>query len=275
MFSVSSRKGRNAAGICAALAVLASASSGDAAAFEIAPHRALYTLDLISTSNLAAVADVRGEMVFQWADSCDGWTVEQRYRMTFIDAEGNEVRQSSTYATWESKDGQDFTFNMRNTTNGVVDKEVRGDARIAGTGEGGTATFRLPEETTIELPSGTMFPTAHTLRVLTLAESEAAAPFFSAMLFDGTGLDSLRQISAVIGAGHAAPEATDSPLLESRYWPVSMAFYPEDTAAAEPEYEMAVDLLANGVVSDMIIDYGTFAVRARLDRLEAMEGGGC
>ncbi len=246
-----------------------------AAAFEIVPHRAIYKLDLASTSNPTAISDVNGEMMFQWSDSCDGWTVEQRYRMNFLDAEGAAVEQSSVYATWESKDGNAFTFSVRSTTNGVVDKEVRGRATLDGEGRSGSVTFRLPEEVTQDLPPGTIFPTAHTLKMLEIAEAGDGPPFFNALLFDGSGLDSLREINAVIGAGQTSAENGRFDLLDRPFWPIELAFYPEERREAVPEYEMSVSLHDNGVINDMIIDYGTFAVSASLNMLEPIEDGGC
>lgn len=276
MFSARRReRPRSAVRLAAALALLIVAGVDAARAFEIAPHRALYTLDLASTSNASAVSDVDGEMMFQWADSCEGWTVEQNYRMNFVDADGRVMRQSSVYATWEAKDGTEFTFNLRSTTNGAVEKEVRGRATLDGAGRGGTVAFRLPDEVTETLPPGTIFPTAHTLKMLRLAEAPDAPPFFSALLFDGTSLDALREINAVIGDGHAAPADPGFALLDRPFWPVDLAFYPPEENAAVPEYEMSVDLFDNGVVADMVIDYGTFAVRATLDELEPLAGGGC
>jgi hypothetical protein len=272
LFSAVSRERRIFARRTAPLmAVLAVSGGAEAGAFEIAPHRAIYTLDLISTSNASAVADVDGEMMFQWADSCDGWTVEQRYQMNFVDAEGRELRQSSVYATWESKDGNDFTFTLRNMTNGAVDEEVRGNAALKGEGQGGTVTFRLPEEVSQELPPGTIFPTAHTLRMLRVAEKPGTLPFFNAMLFDGTGLDSLREINAVVGDVRPMREHRDFPLLNRPFWPVGLAFYPEEESQMLPEYEMSVNLFDNGVVTDMTIDYGTFAVGATLNELAPLD----
>ena len=52
-----------------------------AGAGTVMPHRALYDLSLASTRASGGVVGVDGRMMFQWGDSCDGWTIEQRYRM--------------------------------------------------------------------------------------------------------------------------------------------------------------------------------------------------
>lgn len=255
-----------------ALIATALLAATPAAAWEIAPHRAIYELDLASVRMGSQVSDVGGQMLFLWEDSCDGWTVEQRYRTSYLFAEGGEVQQWMTYATWESKDGHDFNFSVRNVTGGVTDEEVRGIARIAGDG-GGTVEFRLPESREEALPRGTLFPTAHTLRLL--EEAEAGARFFIALLFDGTEMDGLSEISAVIGDQQPVTATTENALLQRPSWPVQLAFFSVSEGTAEPTYEMSVTLYDNGVVDGMLINYGDFVIRATLLELEPIDRPDC
>ncbi len=48
---------------------------------EIAVHRALYSMSLGSTRNDSGVVDAHGAMAYEWGETCDGWTVEQRYKL--------------------------------------------------------------------------------------------------------------------------------------------------------------------------------------------------
>ena len=34
-------------------------------------------MSLASARSGSTVSDVRGQMMFEWADACDGWTIEQ------------------------------------------------------------------------------------------------------------------------------------------------------------------------------------------------------
>ncbi len=240
-------------------------------AWEIAPHRAIYELDLASARMGSQVSDVGGQMLFIWEDSCDGWTVEQRYRTNYVFAEGGEVEQRMTYATWESKDGRDFNFSVRNVTGDMADDEVRGIARIATDGSG-TVEFRLPADREERLPNGTLFPTAHTLRLLD--EAESGQRFFIATLFDGSELDALSEISAVIGDRRPASDA-DNALLQRPSWPIQLAFFSMAEPSSEPTYEMSVTLYDNGIVDGMLINYGDFVVRATLLDIEAVDPSDC
>ncbi len=254
----------------AAVAAFALAES-PAAAFEIAPHRAIYRLDLDSARSGSRVSDVDGQMLFRWDDGCDGWTIEQRYHTTYLFVQGGEVDQTTAYATWESKDGQTFTFSMRNVTDGVPEEQIRGNAHIAGDGSG-TALYRLPDGHEENLPTGTLFPTAHTLRLLDAAER--GTRFFVALLFDGTEVDGLSEISAVIGDQRPARQAGGG-LLDRPSWPVQLAFFSLADGTAEPTYEMSVTLYDNGVIDDMMIDYGDFSIHATLIELEPIDKPSC
>ncbi len=67
----------------------------------------------------------------------------------------------------------------------------------------------------------------------------------------------------------------NNPLLAEPSWPVRMAFFKIDTETGEPDYEMNLNLLANGVARTMQIDYGDFSVTGTLSDIEPIPGPGC
>lgn len=256
-----------AAAFCLPLAVAA----GPAAAWTVAPHRAVYEVDLLSARSGAQVGDVEGLMAFELSDACNGWTVEQTYWIRFLYSGGGEMDVTSNYATWETYAGDEMAFSLRSTSDGEVDKEVRGQAELAE--GGGLVRYRLPERAERDLPAGTMFPTEHTLEVLTRAEAGEA--FFHALLFDGTEFDELTEVTAVIGPRREPAEDAAEPLLTTPSWPVRLAFHPTTREEATPEFEMSVELHDNGVIGSMDIDYGDFVIRASLRELEELPDDGC
>src|ERR1700727_229702 len=141
----------------AALA-LTGLGGGSASAVEIAAHRALYTMTLAHAKTDSGVTGAQGKMGYQWGESCDGWTVEQRYELTINYSESQDVNIVSNFVTWESKDGLRYRFNQKETRNGTVDEEIRGSAQLDGPGKGGTITFEKPNAKTMKLPPGAMFP---------------------------------------------------------------------------------------------------------------------
>ncbi len=247
-------------------------SSSEVAA-AIQPHRAIYTMSLLSARNSSKVSDVRGRMMFEWADACDGWTTEQRFQLRFVYSEGDEMAMNTNYTTWEAKDGLRYRFNVRKLINGEVDDDVRGEANLIPNG-GGTAHFTKPEPQEIALPAGAMFPTAHTLAILDHARR--GENFFSRTIFDGADAEGATEVSTVIGQpGPAKDAAKDALLRDAKTWPVRMAFFPTHSDSAQPEYEMSLRLLQNGIAESMQIDYGDFTVNAILEKIEALPRSGC
>ena len=54
-----------------------------------------------------------------------------------------------------------------------------------------------------------------------------------------------------------------------------MAFFPSDKAVEEPEYEMTVELLANGVARSLALNYGDFTVEGKLVSIQALPQPKC
>jgi hypothetical protein len=257
-----------AVGLAVLLPILARAA-------EIVPHRALYTMTLGSTRGDSGVIGATGAMDYEWGETCNGWTIEQRYRLKMRYAENQDVDVTSTFVTWESKDGLRYRFNQRQTRNGELDQEVRGEARLDGPGKGGVAVFTKPQPQTLKLAPGVLFPSAHT--ILLIDKAMAGATFITRQVFDGATNENAVQVSAVIGTKVSADpvSAKLSPLLERPGWRIRLAFFPVDAKAEEPDYELGMDLLDNGVSRDMVIDYGDYSIRAKLDDIEALGKPGC
>jgi hypothetical protein len=258
----------------AALAV-AAISAGSAAATEIMPHRALYAMSLGRANGDAGVTGASGTMAYQWGESCDGWTVEQRYRLKMGYAESPDVAIASNFVTWESKDGLRYRFNQKETRNGGEDEEIRGTAKLDGSGQGGTADFEKPQGTNFTLPPGALFPSAHT--IFLIDKARAGENFISKHIFDGATAENAVLVTAVIGpkVEPDAEAAKKSPLLDRPGWRVRLAFFPADPKAEKPDYELGMLLLDNGVSRDMVIDYGDYAIRAKLDDIEPLPKPGC
>ena len=256
----------------AALALLAVASQAaaprHAVAAEIMPHRALYKLSLSRAAGDAGVVAANGTMAYQWGKTCDGWTVEQYYRLKMGYAESSDVNVATNFATWESRDGLRYRFNQKETRNGTEEQEIRGAAKLDGSGKGGVAAFEKPAGKSFKLISGVLFPSAHTIYLIDRAKEGVS--FISKHIFDGASVDGDVLVSAVIGPKIEpdAAAAKRSPLLNRPGWRVRLAFFPADPSAEQPDYELGMLLLDNGVSRDMVIDYGDYAISAKLDDIE-------
>jgi len=247
-------------------------------AADIAPHRALYSLSLSSAKSGSGVLGASGAMYYEWGETCDGWTVEQRFRLRVNYAESGATELSSTLVTWEAKDGLRYRFNERRLRNGALDEELHGEAHLDGPGKGGTAEFTKPETATITLAPGVIFPSAHT--ILLIDHAKTADQFIARYVFDGSSVENATQITAVIGptleaASDPADKGVKSPLLKRPSWRVRLAFFPPDSSSETPDYELGMRLLDNGVSQSMDLDYGDYVIHATLDELEGLGKPSC
>jgi hypothetical protein len=262
-------------GACGIAALVAAGAWAGPAAAEINAHRALYTMTLGTSRTDSGVSGAQGQMAYQWGESCDGWTVEQHYKLSLSYAESQDVDIVSNFVTWESKDGLRYRFNQRETRNGTVDEEIRGSAQLDGPGQGGTITFEKPKPQTMKLPPGALFPSAHT--ILIIQRAQAGDNFLSRQVFDGATVEGAVLVSAVIGA-KVDPDPNfpiKDPILQHPGWRVRLAFFPSDPNAEKPDYELGMLLLDNGVSRDMVIDYGDYTINAKLDSIEPLPKPGC
>ena len=267
----------------ALLAIFAGAPAPAAAAnIVIDPHEALYNLTLESAKSASGVVGANGAMFYKWGETCDGWTLEQRFHLRISYAEEDPTEISSTVVTYESKDGLRYRFNERRLRNGEIDTEIRGDAHLDGPGKGGIAEFTKPEAATLTLKPGVLFPTAHTL--LLIAAAQAHEQFISRYVFDGSAVENAGQVTAFIGGalpppGAKASKPLDDPLLQHTSWPMRLAFFPAtdngDADQSEPDYELSMRLLENGVTQDMKLDYSDYVIGATLSDIKKLPRPGC
>ena len=247
-----------------------------AGAIELIPHRAIYAVTLASAESGSGIATVKGEMLADWSESCAGWSLEHRSRLDVTYVPGAAIRLTSTVATWESRDGLEYRFDVRNSANGRVTERIQGRATLAADGRTGRVVYGTPAGRIDALPAGTVFPTTHSVRVLEAAKN---APALAAMpVFDGLTLEGTFLISAALGRPRApgpAPSAALAGLDNRLSWPLQMAFFPIAGKAAEPAHEIGMVMYDNGVGENLLLDFGDFKVRAHLLRLEMSEHPSC
>jgi len=276
----------NAAGLQTGLAGLAAAcavswlptAAAAADTADIVPHRAGYELRLDKARSGSGVVDVTGVLSYDWADSCDGWIIEQRYVMQVVRGDGSPVQISASYANWESKDGLKYRFYVKRSTAGgeaQEDGEVEGKATLESIGGPGVATFQKPGTKTIKLPAGTSFPTAHTLDLM--RKAEAGEKFDRRPVFDGAEVKGPSTMSAFILPKRPLPPGGKPDALSDAapVWPVSIAVFPQEGKAEMPEFEMSIYLQKNGVVPELTMNYGDFTVRGRLKLFEPLKKAKC
>jgi len=249
-----------------------------AAAQTVLPHRAGYELRLESVRPGSGVVDAVGALSYDWSDSCDGWTVGQKYLLDIVRGEGPSFRISATYSNWEAKDGLRYRYYVKRSRGAGDDaspEEVRGESQLDAKNHAGKAVFELPRKETLELPKGTVFPTAHT--IILLKKALAGEKFDRRYVFDGSELEGPSIISAFILPKRAAPPGGHPKALVAPQpvWPISLGVFSAEKNSESPEFEMTIYMQANGVVSEMTMNYGEFTIRGKLKVFEANKKADC
>jgi hypothetical protein len=258
-----------------AAALVVGLVSAAPAAAGLVPHRAIYSVKLGPMRANAGFVDARGAAKIVLEKTCDGWITTQEMTMDMGTAAGATVKQDIRSAGWESLDGKSYRFAVRNVTGRQVEG-FKGEARLGAAGKPGKATFKVPPGKTMALPEGTLFPTGHTAWLIERAlAGDRQAP---RIVFDGTDGQGARKVIAFIGrrveSGRHGKKGLGA-LVRHPGWNIRMAFYPLDSRAAAPEYEIEVLQLDNGVVPRVVLDYPQLTVVMTMEKIEAIPAPRC
>ena len=259
-------------GMATACAMAVAAASGHAETLPLLSHRAVYDLELARDEAGSGVADIRGLLVMEWADACDGYALSQRMAWQITEAEGAQVVTDFHVSSWESKDGLVFRFSTRSDVGGRDVEFTEGRAQLAGIGQRGWARFTKPQEREIILQPGTLFPTQHT--IVLLERAAAGANQVMRDVFDGSDIESLHEVAAFIrgqlpSGSYQGIGEDDLRDLES--WRVQLGFYELGSEDGAPDFQVGFRIFANGVATDVVLDYGDFALTGKLLSLDRLE----
>ncbi|MDK1388121.1 cell envelope integrity EipB family protein [Sinorhizobium sp. 8-89] len=261
--------------VCFAAMVSLDAAAANASA--LAPHRAVYDLELKDASDRSGISSMYGRMVYEFNGSaCEGYTVSFRF-MTQVDT-GEEVRLTDQQTTtYEDMRNGNFRFLTRSFTDEKLDKEVRGSAHEDKTGV--KVELTAPDKREVALAES-RFPTEHMLEVIERAKKGDA--FFEARIFDGSDTGDKTLITSTFVGKARKPASDDADvgkagqLAAENYWPVTISYFNDDKSGdALPIYRMSFKLYENGVTRDLTMDYGDFVLSGKLAKLEVFNAGDC
>lgn len=239
-------------------------------------HRAAYRLKLDNSHRMSGLAGVNGGLVIEWQRACDGWLSHQRLGFVAATEAGADFTHDVRFSSWEAADGSAMRYTVRSFDGDRLREEYMGKARIDSAESGGVASFTRPDEREVELPPGTVFPADHFNRIL--AEADKGSAFISHEVFDGWGFDALTQVTSVIGQQRAYEPSNEQELSsrpDGEAWPVSMAYYNLVDESDVPEFEAKFMLTEEGVLQELLLDYGDFRLKATLSEFELLDEPAC
>lgn len=245
-------------------------------AIEMQPHRAIYRMSLARADRPSDVVGADGLMLYQFARGCDGWTVENRTVLNLSYENETTTETVWSFVSWESMDGRQFRFRARYDQDGRRVEKLAGRADVPSHGKEGIARFFDPEEETQALPVGVLFPTHHMREVIGAAM--AGKHHLARMVFDGASLDNPYLVSAAFGA---APDATAEAMAKTAglpklpVWWTRMAFFPDESAEAEPEFEIDAEYRSDGIADHIVQRFESFALDVRLISVQVLPPPDC
>jgi hypothetical protein len=256
------RKARELLPFC--VAAILTGGPVSAGGVDLLSHRALYRLSLAGSTTSTGVAAVRGALGLEWQASCEGWISAQHLFFVGATEEGEDLGMDVRFSSFESRDNTELRFNVRSFDGPYLNEEFQGRALLGAVGSTGEAHFSAPDGLTVDLPQGTVFPTEHIRRLIDAAR--AGETIVTHEVFDGSGPDALTHVTAVIGQVQRVASGLDT----ERRWPVSLAYYGAGKEELLPDFEISFELAENGVLRNVMLDYGEFALKAELETFEPL-----
>lgn len=253
-----------------------------AAGFEILrPHRAIYEVKLKEATDRSGIVNMNGRIVYEMSgNECDGMSVKYRF-VSKVNANGEIFTTDQQTASFESPDGNEYTFLTKSFVDEALDRTVKGVARHH---KGGVLVkLDSPEERELELPDA-RFISTHLVEVLEKARE--GVPFFKVPVFDGgDGADEVLKTTNVIGKPDIVEDVLEgekaeaiAELKDEKSWPVTIGYFDNiltDSTEGMPVYQVSFLLYEGGISRKLTMSYPDYSITGSLVSLELLEDKAC
>jgi len=269
----------------ALLALALAATIGQARAeapLPLASHRAIYEITLGETAstrmpNSQTPVAATGLIAYEFTGSpCEGYASNFRQSTELQRSEGDPISSDIRALAFEDGDAKSLKFQIDTQTAGNASPAVVGSAKRAESGEIAVALSK-PSADALRLGADVLFPTEHIERII--AQAKQGGGVMEARVYDGSDTGKkVFQTLTVIGKEASAPTpetAFADAFGKIRRWPVTVSYFDEAAKDAPPEYILSFDLYENGVSGTLKLDYGAFALTAKLSKLEMLPTQSC
>jgi hypothetical protein len=221
-------------------------------------------------------------MVYELTGStCDGFTQKMRFVTQSTATDGsvsvNDIRSTS----WEDGAGKSFRFNSSHMRDEQATEATIGDA--ARGGDEIRIEISKPQKKKTAISAGALFPIQHSREMLAAAQRDETV--LQANLYDGSAKgEKVYTTTAVIGRVRAPgviaglPEIENADILQNlRSWRVALSYFEPSSSLedAVPSHELAFLMFENGIVRDLTLDYGDFALKGDLKSLTLIDSPKC
>ena len=251
-------------------------------AVTLASHRAIYDLAISRVDSGSAYSNVEGRLAYELTGSkCEGWAVNYRIANRYVQPEKGTQLLDTQLTTWESGDGLEMNLNQKMFIDSSLNGEERLNVKRPKSGAEAKGVMTKPKDLDFTIGSEVLFPSTHQTHLLEMAKSGKTRDM--SMVFDGSDGEKTYKAISFIGKmrppgtfaiDNANPETT--PLRSIASWPITISYYPtDDTNAETPSYLASFNMYENGVSTDLILDYGTYALKGKLAKLDMLKTDDC
>jgi EipB-like len=250
----------------------------------LVPHRAVYEFSLSKSQAHSGILAVFGRMVYELTGStCEGYAEKLRFVTEMTNADGEQTIADLQSSTWEEAGGKRFRFNSTDVRDGKPAEDIAGDATRTSMPGHIVVELTKPDTKDLTLPERVYFPTQHVIALLNAARMGRAS--FHADVYDGSErgekvYHTISTIGALIphDANHKLGSITNAERLRGlSAWPIRISYFDpnSDREDAGPAYEIRSVFFENGVNREAIIDYGSFAIKGELTKIDFLESKKC
>jgi hypothetical protein len=246
----------------------------------LAPHRAVYDLSLASSRGARTIESARGRIALDFTgDACEGYALKFRQVTVMESAESGTKTSDLRTANFESGDGK--TFRFRNDTGSGEGPAQSVDGNAEKKASALAVRLKAPKRDNVSLDAEAVFPNTQMKDLI--AAANAGKSTLSMKIFDGsddgrTVYETLSVIGKRIEPGQVEgleEVARQEGLAKLARWPVTMSYFKPGKRDETPVYVLGFDLYENGVSRALRLDYGDFALKGEMTRLELLPEKPC
>jgi len=256
--------------------------TSQAHAAELASFRVFYTFLPSRIDQASGTVPIDGALAYEAHGSkCLGYTVDSRMGNHYADEHQGGKLVDLQASTFEAADGADFEVNQTE----YVNKEAGEPERISVLRDPSanivTGEIKGAKSSRFTLRPEIVFPTAHEIKLLAAAAKGEIRD--TTYVYDGSDGEKFFRAFTFIGkkreAGTYAPDMSNpqtKALQNLASWPFSIGYYPgEDPKADAPVFQANFNMYENGITTELVFDYGTYAMKGTLQKLEILPTDPC
>jgi hypothetical protein len=255
---------------------------GPANAQTLAAHRAFYTLEAAKLDAGSGYSSIDGKLAYELTgNACDGYSVSFRIVNNYVQTERASQLIDTQLATWESGDGLEMNFRQKQFLNSALQGEQKLDVKRTKPGAEASGVMTAPKDMEFSVPGEAVFPSTHLLRLIAAAEKGLTHDV--SLVYDGSDDDKTFKAVTFIGKkrepGSFAPDAANpeaAALKGMASWSMTVSYYGLDKDATDtPVYQSTFNVYENGIATELLLDYGTYALKGHLTKLELLPSSPC